>query len=258
MVSYIQYPSDNPIRSATVSMTNENSSYPATNTKDDNPINVAKSTTTGTVFTITLASSLQVVGYSLINTNGTSAALTNGAGMVSQALTIPSRFADGQCLNGWKDMTGVANNTSASWTLTVSKTGSAVLEVGEIVFTLAWRTLPWLSTFNGPGVELTDSYPAEIITTFSLSKQKYEKGIRLRGASGLVRKPADSDTVMSLVRSAKGPIVPFLFIPDNSVNDAWYVALSPDTVRRLRQTTKLTPVQIAFEELSMGLPPALT
>ena len=233
---------------ATFSMTNENATYPATNGNDKDPADPLKATTTSTVITITFSGNVVLQAIALINHNlvGSTCTLANAAGY-SQTITIPARTSDGQCVNAWRDMRTDANTTDDIWTLTITG-ASANVAIGEIVLVTTLNELNWRY-----GVEFAAIHPAIQLTTFYRSRLTYDTGIRIRRASGQLRKETDKATLLSIWQQAKGPVLPFLLIPELANNDAWMVRFTDDEFQWSPQAPLATNADVVLEELSSGL-----
>ncbi len=234
---------------ATFSMTNQDGTYPATYGNDKDPANPLKSTTTSTVITITFSGNVVLQAIALINHNlvGATCTLANAAGY-SQTITIPARTSDGQCVNAWRDMRLDANTTDDIWTLTITG-ASANVAIGEIVLVTTLSELNWRY-----GVEFASIHPAIQLTTFYQSKVTYDTGIRVRRASGQLKKDTDKATLLSLWQQTKGPVLPFLLIPELANNDAWMVRFAEQELEWHPQAPLATDVSVVVEELSSGLP----
>jgi hypothetical protein len=239
----------------TLSMTNADSTFPAANGTDLDPATVLKATTTSTVITLTHSGSVTAVGFAIINHNlvGATVTLANGGGY-SQAITIPARSSDGQCVNAWRDMRADANTAATVWTLTITG-ASANVAIGELVMVTALRRVTWLTIVGGTEASFRWHWPKRIHRTFYGSRLVYDTGVRMRAASGESLTEADRALFLALAQSAKGASYGFLFIPDSSVNDAWFVVI-PDMSEIVSgfQSATISRVQFAIEEVSSGLP----
>lgn len=246
---------------ATFSMTNELATYPATNGNDKQPWNPMRSTTTGTVITLTWGGSvtLQAFGIHMHNLVGATVTLANGGGF-SQVIAIPARTARGRCVDAWLDMRLLANTSAAVWTLTISG-ASANATIGEIVAVETASDLPWL--VDGP-LEIGERELAEIITTTYGVKRKLEYFVRIRMARGRTVEGIDQTMLYDLWKTVGGLNDPFLFVPNVDVNDAWLVEFDSDTIQWAHMapdmntspvTGGIRPITVGLLELSGGLVP---
>jgi hypothetical protein len=252
------YPSENAAATATLSMTNENATYPATKGNNLDPADPLKATATSTVITITLSGSTTLKGFALINTNlaGATCTLTNTASY-SQVITTPARTADGNCVHGWRDMRSDANPTATVWTLTITG-ASANVAIGEIVAVTNLRDLNWRWQTGGP--ELAHAWDAIIHRTFYGSRLKYNKRILIRSGRGTAVRDTDRSTLLGLAQACQSSSydnangeVPFLFIPDSAVNDAWFVHLTDSSLRWIKVQQNSSDTSIDLTEVSSGL-----
>jgi hypothetical protein len=249
----VGYPGDDAVSTAVISMTSPDVFYPATNLQGYDPANPTKATNTATVITITCSGSKTPEGFAIINHNlfGASVTLANGAGL-SESITIPARTSDGQCVNAWHDLRLAANRTASVFTLSITG-ASANVAIGRLCLVTTMRELPWMG--EGVGVGYGATWPVRELRTFYGSSMMYDTGIRVRSARGQTVQETDRVMLMTLAQSAKGVNIPFLFVPDEDVNDAWYVRLSQSTVDGLLRVDGVIADQsIGVTEVSMGLP----
>ena len=234
-------PGEDLIRTATLAMSNEDSDFPAENAQDDDPSLVAKSTTTTTTFTITTPSATPVAVI-LINTNAETATF-EGSG-----ITIPAVDYDGQRVHPWKDLR-TAPSTDTSWSLALSK-ASGVVWVGRILLVTALHDL------NAQyGFQRGRTRPGDItITTRGGSTIRHSFDIRTRWASAVVDLVDDMASLMALEANSRGQYAPFLFIPDEAQNDAWFVTLDTKNFSVTVPNIDVRTIPLRFEELSSGPP----
>jgi hypothetical protein len=245
----LSYADDELIRSATVSMTNANASYPASNVKDDDPALPAKATATATTFTIALAGPAPSTpdAFAIINHNLAGATVTLGTPSgFSQVITIPARTRSGLCVNALLDMRALSNRTSVDWTLTITG-ASAFVAIGRLVLVTTLRTLGLR-----PGLSVNPQrLAADPLRTFYGSEFRYDKAIRMREVAGELVSDTDRVTIETAHDAAKGSVLPFLFTPDIAVNDAWWVQFQSLTYTR--QAPNVSPARCTAREVSMGL-----
>lgn len=237
---------------ATLSMTNEDLNYPATNGNNKMPWDPLKSTTVNTVITLTFSGDVTLEAFSIIHHNlvGATVDLANGVGFL-QPIVIPARTSRGRCVNPWLDMRGLANTTDDVWTLTVAG-ALANVSIGEIVAVGTLSDLPLV--VNEPP-EFGERELVEIITTSYGVRRKLEYHTRMRHARGRLVEDVDQATVYALWQTVGGVTDPFLFIPDVDINDAWLAEFDSDTVQWSRSTPNVHPMSIGLTEVSGGLVP---
>ena len=230
---------DDAVTTATISMTNEDADFPAENAQNYNPAHLAKSTTTTTTFTIT-TSSIEPVAVALIQTNAETATL-NG-----NAITIPALDSDGQRIHPWLDMRGSPLASGTTWTLVLSKASGTVF-IGRICLVVALHELNvrygWEVGRNRPGETTIETRGGSIL--------KHTMELRSRWAQGVVNLLEDEALLASLDSSAKGSNIPYLLIPDEVVNDAWYVRQS-SPYRKGYPDIDVRETPLRFDELSNG------
>lgn len=230
----------------TVTSTNEDSTYTDDFLLDRNPAKPFKATTTATTLSLTHSSlARKVIGF--INPSVLAGASTFTAGGV--AVTCPARTSDGQAVNPFKVL-----DLGASTTTSVVISGaSATVQIGELVLGSALTDLNWIWG-GSEGFTIDTDWPTSELQTFGGTDNIYDKGYRVRRASGRLKRETDRATWLALAQSAKGRNIPFLFIPDIDVNECWYVRFASTTLSALRHAQRVTDVQIALEEVSSGLP----
>lgn len=233
-------PSVDLIWAAGLSMTNEDPDFPVENIQTDDPALLAKSTTTTTTITITTPSATPVA-IALFQTNATSASL-NG-----DPIPIPATELDGQRKHGWLNMTGSPAGTGTTWTLVLSR-ASGVVFIGRVVLVTALYELPLKY-----GLEMGRLRPGDIEARTRLgSLNRVTAGIRTRWARGVVDIIEAEDLMRDLEASAQGTQLPFLFIPDENTNDAWFVTYTANDFRMRYPDYDVREVPFAVEEVSNG------
>jgi hypothetical protein len=230
---------DDAVTTATISMSNEDAEFPAENAQSYNPAKLAKSTTNTTTFTIT-TSSITPVAIALIQTNAETATL-NGL-----PITIPVLDSDGQRIHPWLDMRGSPEAAGTSWTLVLSK-ASGVVFIGRICLVVALHALNvrygWEVGRNRPGEVTIETRMGVVL--------KHTSELRSRYAQGVVNLLEDEALLASLDSSAKGSNLPYLLIPDEDTNDAWYVRQS-SPYRKGYPDIDVRETPLRFDELVNG------
>ncbi|MGE3175924.1 MAG: hypothetical protein AB7O32_00525 [Vicinamibacterales bacterium] len=220
-VGKLALPGDDLVWTATVSMTDEDADYPATNVQHWNPARLAKATASSTTVTIDCSGNVTPVAVALINTNATSAAISNAAGL-NQAITIPALEADGQRIHGWQSLIGLSNVTDDIFDIDLSRP-SGVVTIGRIALVVQVYDVNWV-----PGHVVGIDRPGNVALRTRLGTViVHDAGIRVRSVDATFDLAEDAPVWRGLERSAKGEALPFLFIPDDTQNDAWWVRLDP-------------------------------
>ena len=222
----VQYPADNvagTYASVGVNTGTEDPDYPAAYLADGRPGRPAKLTTTSGswVFDFGTARALALVALGPHNLSAATLEgnATNawGSPSFSAALTIPTETADGHSVNAWRLLAGTPSYQF--WRLVVA--GPVACAVGEL-----WLGSTARQTDRGYALGFTLSeLPATIqhLTEF-LIPQVYALGSRQRTLALTFRMRAvGAAALREWYRSMQGPGLTGLFVPDASVNDAWWV-----------------------------------
>jgi hypothetical protein len=235
-------PNDDLIWGAGLSMTNEDADYPAENAQGVTPVPPAKSTTTTTTITITTPSALPLY-LALHNTNAETGTF-NG-----HTITFPGVDAEGQRIGPRLDLRALIGAAGTSWTLVLSR-ASGVVWVGRIslvtaVYELNIKHQTW---------EVGRRRPADItIETRGGHVLKHSYGVRTRWAKGVVDLLEDEDDISAMDMKADGSVLPFLLVPDEATNDAWFVRKTTDYAKAYSEFDVRT-TSLMFEELTSGPP----
>ena len=231
----------------TASATNESADplYSDSMLFDLDPQSPFFATTTATTITLSHSSAARKV-IGIINPSVLAGASTFTAGGV--AVVCPARTADGQAVNPFKVLDlGAGTSTSV-----VISGAPDTVKIGEIVLGSALTDVNW-EWGGGMNVGIDYDWPTRELTTFYDKHLIYDKGIRVREASGKLKREADRLTWLAIAQAAKGRNIPFLFIPDIDVNECWYVRLAETSLRALRIMTNASDVVVTLEEVSNGL-----
>jgi hypothetical protein len=232
---------DDIVPASSAAMTNEDALNPASNAVTNDPAALCKSTTTSTTITLTTASKT-IVAVALIQTNATVASL-NG-----QGITLPTAGLDGARVHGWLDLRG-APLTDTTWDIALS-VPSGVVFIGRIVLVQALHDLPVQY-----GLELSHTRPGDIqIKTRMGSDITNRAEIKVRSADGTVDLVTAATLMKSVDAAAQGFNFPFLFIPDEETNDAWFVKLKSVEFKTRHTNVDVNEVPVSFIEVSSGPP----
>ena len=220
----VALPSDDVAYRCTVSMTTEDPEYPATHLLDPDPANLTKSTANDTDITIEALDltgapvAVDVVAVAIFNTNA-DVALFDG----TVPLYLPPVDAEGQRQHGWFNVAG-ARPTQSSYTIHLQRGGagsSDIVWVGRIALVTALRPLNLRY-----GLKVGRNRPGTVqITTRLGTVLTSPSGIRTRWAEGEVGLLEDQALLDALEANAQGIQLPFLFVPDEEQNSAWWVRL---------------------------------
>ena len=257
----IAFPSDDVVWDATVTMTNEDSLYPATNVQDNDPANTAKSTTTSATFSIDISGgNVTVVGLLIVNTNATSGTLSSTAGSILSLSSFPDLTPDGKLRNKWFDLRGLSNRTEDHFEVALSKSGTAVLEAGRICLVTDYQAPEVLWAGAGSSPVFTRKRPGqlELMTRLGSTPRRASPVSPPRSMSISTLDETTFGILDQLEAECNGLLRPFLFIPDDDDTDAWFAQCAFADFEYTRDQPEVTPVRMVIQEVSMGLPPART
>lgn len=252
-------PSDDVAGTASsVAASAEDPEYPAsnlvapTNTGHLNlPSRPAKLVSTSGTWTVTFSAPVTVEAVALIYHNldaGLDVTLEPGGG-TPVAITIPTHPEDGWPLNPWVEFEA---QTSATWVLSINAANSLDVNVGRM---LLINTLRQLETDLRWGAEELEDFPLVEHATELGVETLYELTGRRRSFSGELKvRDAEAPSLVSLARSARGRILPWLLIPDEDANDACLVRFVEGRWSRTRETVNFNTFPFRAQELSRGLP----
>lgn len=231
----LQYPADNiagTYASVGVNSGTEDPDYPAAFLADGRPGRPAKLTTTSGSWVFDFGSAKTVSLVALGPHNLSAATLegnaTNawGSPAFSAALTIPAATADGHSVNAWRDLTALGSPVPSYqfWRLVVS--GPVACAVGEL-----WLGSTVRQTDRGYalGFSIEETQPTIQHQTEFLIPLTYTLGSRQRRLVLTFRcRAVGALALREWYRAMQGPGRTGLFVPDASVNDAWWVRHAGD------------------------------
>jgi len=236
---------------ATLSLTagSADASFPLSNLNGTRPDSVFKATGATCTIRATFGGATTVQAVSILNHNrpSTSVTLSSSAGL-SSALSLPANTEDGQCVKGWKDLTGVSGSTGLTTLDFAIPTGSGNAAIGGLVIVTSLGTMDitW-------GVEHGDIHPLiEHRTEYDVSLV-YDRGVRYRTFTGRVKKESERSAITALHRTCKGRVTPFFFVPEHDVNDAMLVRFKATALPWTRTNPRISEASIDLEEVSAGL-----
>lgn len=241
------------------SPTNEDPDYPAenliapTNTGHLNlPSRPAKLDGTSGGWILTFASGITIRAAAIIYHNfdeGLDVTLDIGGGSPSIPFVIPAHHEDGWPVSPWVEFDPV---TTTSVSLTINGTNSLPLQVGRL---LLLGELRQLASDVRWGVEEVEEYGLIEHGTELGVETMYDLGGKRRSFSGeFGMEDAPTNELITLFRSARIRIQPWLLIPDEDVNDAWFVRFEENRWSRVRDNPNFNVLPFRVKELSRGLP----
>lgn len=212
----------------------------------------------GTSATITVratfagAQTIGLIGIGPHNQAGLSCSITNGAGMATQTITFEANHEDGQSVNGYKDISAVALNSSTTWNFAFSG-GSSNVAIGEILLYSAknaiTRNYIW-------GYSVGDGHPVIEHETESGVPLIYDRGYKRRQFAGVFQTTAAGlSELLTMHRSCKGRVSPLLIVPDSAdtiIDDALFVRFADTEISIERKFTNSNDAHIVWIEDSRG------
>jgi hypothetical protein len=265
ITTIVQRYSDNIAPSATASVDSgtADTDYPIANAVDYNPAKPVKLTTTTGSFLFDFGVATRQDVVALIHHNLTAGLnvryqmnATNawGAPTVDAAFTIPAYREDLYPVNPFIDLTGVSGYSASGFRygrVKVTGTNAAAVAIGEIVIIGTKRTM---SLLNGT-VEVSEERKiVEHSTDYGVATI-FDLGVTIRHMKGRVTNTAAQLSALeSQWRSSRGRALPWLLVPDSTVNDAWFVRWS-DAMKVIAYPDISTKAQFPFavDEVGRGL-----
>jgi hypothetical protein len=257
--------SDNVAPNATsITATTEDSEYPAENAIDLDPGKPAKLTGTTGSFVFDFGAAQRMDHVAIIHHNLTAglgsvkfqcnSSNSWGSPTVDATLTVPSDWEDNYPVSFHKDLTGVSGYSSGGFRyarLNFGSANDAAIALGEIVILSQARTL----SIVRPDVTTSEQRPLiEHGTDYEIATI-YDRGTPVRTFSAEVLNNGTTSTIDSWYRDVKGRVLPFLFIPNAAVNDAWFVRFA-EPVKQLAYLPgdgTLTSFRVKVTEVGKGL-----
>lgn len=248
-------PSDILTPEATLSLTSgtANADFPLANAQDKKAHTVFKSTGTAATIRSHWSSPVTIEGIALVyhKLAGATVTISNPAGF-SKALTIPANSEDGHCLDPWDDYRDLDDTTDDDWDITISGV-TGVVTIGEIL---------WIETLREAVLDIGPSFDdqqASLIqpTDYHPHANVYSMATRCRKFRGHCWLATVADDLLSLHRDARGPVRPFLLVPDSDKNDALYAHWATDLQRQVEALARGTGARmtdVEFVEAIRGLP----
>ncbi len=251
-------PSDDVAGTASsVTASAEDPEYPAenlvapTNTGHLNlPSRPAKLVSTSGFWDITLPAPATVVAAALIYHNldaGLDVTLEPSGG-TPVSFVIPTHPEDGWPISPWIEV----DQTATVWRLAINEANSLDVDVGRLLLVTSLRQL---DTDVRWGVEEAEDFGLIEHATELGVETIYDLPGKRRSFAGEIKvRDYEAPSLISLARSARGRIQPWLLIPDEDVNDAWLVRFVESRWSRIRETVNFNTFPFRVQELSRGLP----
>lgn len=236
----------------------EDDEYPAenliapTNTGHLNlPSRPAKLTTTSGSWVLSFGAPITVGAVALIYHNldaGLDVTLDPDGG-TPISITIPAWTEDDWSVSPFKTFSA---QTSDQWTLSINGTNSRAVQVGRLLLFNALRDME--NDVRWGVVETEDFGLIEQPTELGI-ETIYDLGGKRRAFAGeLALQNTEAGELITLYRSARGRILPWLLVPDVTINDAWLVRFEEPRWSRTREMIQHNIFPFRVRELSRGLP----
>jgi hypothetical protein len=249
--------------SASVSTGTADSDYPASNLVDGTLWTPAKVTVAAgeASFVFDLGSAREVTVVSLGHLSEC-AALTSckvqgnatdawTSPSIDQTLTLPTTSEDGQRVCPWLDLSAVSPRSYRYWRLKFAGTNGTVIGLGEVWLSATKRTLA--RTYRA-GFETVDDFTPIVHETEYGIRHVYERRVRRRRWEGaLALSSSELASVRAWFRAARREVLSGLWVPDASVNDAWWVTWARE-FRATSEYPELHALDVEFVEDVRGEP----
>jgi hypothetical protein len=166
-------------------------------------------------------------------------------------ITIPSRWENGWSPSAFEQFEA---QTASTWRLAINEDNDLLPQIGRILlygsggFRQLARDVRW-------GVEEIEEQGQIEHATYGAVETLYELwGPRRAFVGEFALDNTQSTSLITLYRSARNRILPWLLIPDEDVNDAWFVRFTEPRWSRTRETIDHNIFPFRVQELSRGLP----
>lgn len=259
-------PSDDLGADATVTASAEDTEYPAenlvapTNTGHLNlPSRPAKLTTTSGSWVLDCGSAISPTAIALIYHNliaGLAVAIQGnasdswGAPSFSQAITIPAWREDDWPVSPFALLAGSPPPSYRYWRLVITGTNDNPVQVGRLMLV---NLRQMANDVRWGVVEEEEQGLIEHATEAGVETIYELFGPRRSFAGEFALTDTTSAELLTLFRSARSRILPWLLIPDDDVNDAWLVRFQENRWSRTRETINHNIFPFRVQELSRGL-----
>ena len=252
-------PSDDLAGSATVTASVPVAGYDASNLVAPTstghlnlPSRPAKLGDTTGYFDLSLPAPITVVAAALIYhdlDDGLAGVTIEGTSPIS--ITIPSKpnVADDWTFSPFVEFDA---QTSATWRLNFASANSQNIQVGRLLLLATLRELETDARYGGTDDEgrIVIADPTELGVETMYDLYNVQRGFR----GDFAFRPAETAALLALWRSARNRVLPWLLIPDASVNDAWFVRFEDNQYERTPPTIGVAEHPFRVREVSRGLP----
>lgn len=214
------------------------------------PSRPAKLLTTTGWWELTFAGAITVRAVAVIYHNfdeGLDVSLDIGS--LSIPIPIPAHHEDGWPVSPWVEFDA---ETSTTFRLSINGTNSLPLQVGRL---LLLGELRQLASDVRWGVEEQEEHGLIEHRTQLGVETVYDLGGKRRRFSGeFAMEGSPTNELITLLRTTRSRIQPWLLIPDEDVNDAWFVRFEESSWSRVREWPNYNIMPFRVRELSRGVP----
>lgn len=166
-------------------------------------------------------------------------------------ITIPSRWE-----NGWwpSPFEQFEPQTASVWRLSINAANSVLPQIGRLILLGSGGFRDLTNDVRWGVEEIEDQGQIEHMTEGGVETLYELFGPRRSFVGEFALENDTATTLITLYRSARNRIVPWLLIPDIDVNDAWFVRFSDTSWSRTREIINHNIFPFRVRELSRGLP----
>lgn len=165
------------------------------------------------------------------------------------SITIPPWTEDGWSVSPFLEFDP---QTADEWALMINGANSRDVQVGRLLLFAALRDME--NDVRWGVVEEEEHGLIEQPTELGI-ETIYDLGGKRRSFSGeLALMNAEAGDLITLFRTARARILPWLLIPDENINDAWLVRFEENRWSRTRENIQHNIFPFRVKELSRGLP----
>lgn len=260
----IAYPSADAIWDATLSSAQESAdpNYAIENLQNNDASDTSRFTASTVNIQIDLGGNVTVVGLGLINTSFTGGTFESGSGAIG-SFVFPSRTPDGKQRNGFLDTRLLANTTDDHFELDLTS-GSSTPELGRICLVTAWQAPHVLVAGAGTSPTFGHRRFGQVENTTRLGST-HRRPSPVAAPRWMVVNCLEAATLailQQLEAECNGLNRGFLVVRNEDVNDAMFMQCAFEDFVYAQQypdsVAEVFPVRMRFNEIAMGLPPALT
>lgn len=219
------------------------------------PSRPAKLDATSGYFDLAFGSAITVRAAALIYHNldaGLNVTIVGGGGAFTQAITIPAKPDpdDDWTISPWVEFASA--QTYNTWRLSINAANSEDVRVGRLLLLGQLRQLDTDVRYGGELAE--DRLILKDQTVLGIENIYDMYGVRRRFAGEFGFRDSETADLLALWRSARTRVLPWLLIPDEDVNDAWFVRFEDDAYSRTMETIGFNSHPYRVREVARGMP----